>query len=55
VILGVILLVRPGAGAVAVAWVIGVYAIAAGVALVALGFRLRGYRDLDGVRHPRTA
>jgi uncharacterized membrane protein HdeD (DUF308 family) len=44
---GVLLVLRPGAGALAVLWLIGAYAIVFGVLLVALGFRLRGW-----LRHP---
>jgi uncharacterized membrane protein HdeD (DUF308 family) len=35
------LFARPGVGALAVIWVIGIYALAFGVLLVALGFRVR--------------
>jgi uncharacterized membrane protein HdeD (DUF308 family) len=42
VLAGVVILVRPGAGALGIAVVIGIYALAFGVALVALGLRLRG-------------
>jgi uncharacterized membrane protein HdeD (DUF308 family) len=38
---GVLLAARPGEGAVAVVWVIGVFAIVFGVALLTLGIRLR--------------
>jgi uncharacterized membrane protein HdeD (DUF308 family) len=38
---GVLLAARPGEGAVAVVWVIGVFAVVFGVALLALGIRLR--------------
>jgi uncharacterized membrane protein HdeD (DUF308 family) len=41
VLFGVFLLVRPGDGAIAIAWLIGLYAIVFGVALVALGLRMR--------------
>ena len=41
VALGVAVLIRPGVGAIALAWWIGAYAIAFGVLLVVLGFRLR--------------
>ena len=40
---GVVLFVMPGAGAVAMIWVIGAYAIAAGVILSALAFKLKGH------------
>jgi uncharacterized membrane protein HdeD (DUF308 family) len=46
---GIFLAVRPGEGAIAVVWVIGLYAIVFGVALVALGARLRQLRRrIDG-------
>ena len=38
---GILLIVQPTAGALAVLWLIGVYAIALGVMLVVLAFRLR--------------
>ena len=38
---GILLMVQPTAGALAVVWMIGVYAIAYGVMLVVLAFRLR--------------
>ena len=38
---GLLMIVSPGAGAVAVAWMIGIYAIIFGVLLIALGFRLK--------------
>lgn len=41
VLFGAVLIVSPGAGALAVLWMIGAFAIAYGVLLVALAFRLR--------------
>jgi uncharacterized membrane protein HdeD (DUF308 family) len=41
VVFGVFLIVRPGEGAVAVVWLIGLFAIVFGVALIGLGLRLR--------------
>ena len=41
VIFGVLILINPGAGALAVIWVIGAYAIVFGVLLIALGLKLR--------------
>jgi uncharacterized membrane protein HdeD (DUF308 family) len=41
VLFGVIMLVAPGAGAVGLIWVIGAYALALGVLLVAFALRLR--------------
>ena len=41
VIFGVLMLINPGAGALAVIWVIGAYAVVFGVLLIALGIKLR--------------
>ena len=41
VLFGLFLLARPGAGAVALGWVIGIYAMAIGIMLIALSFRLK--------------
>jgi uncharacterized membrane protein HdeD (DUF308 family) len=49
VVFGALMILNPGAGAMAVLWVIGVFAIAYGVMLVALAFRLRKHAA------PRTA
>lgn len=43
-LLGAIMLANPAVGAVAVAWLIGIFAIAVGSALVAMGFALRSAR-----------
>ena len=40
-VFGILLLVFPGAGAIGIAWILGVYAAAAGLVLIALGIRLR--------------
>jgi uncharacterized membrane protein HdeD (DUF308 family) len=45
VIFGILLILFPGAGALAVLWLIGAYAIGFGILLIFLGFRLRGMRD----------
>ena len=42
IIFGALMLWNPGAGALAVIWVIGSYAIVFGVLLIALGLRLKG-------------
>jgi uncharacterized membrane protein HdeD (DUF308 family) len=45
IVFGGLLLFRPGAGALAMAWIIGSYALVFGVLLIALGFRLRSFRS----------
>jgi len=40
-IFGVILLVRPGAGLLAVLWLVGIYAIAFGLSLIIYSFQVR--------------
>jgi len=42
---GVILFVQPGAGALALIWVIGIYAILAGGSLIGLAYRLRNLKQ----------
>src|SRR5262249_57313726 len=41
VVFGIVLLVRPGAGALALIWVIGAYAIAFGIIYIAFAFKLK--------------
>jgi uncharacterized membrane protein HdeD (DUF308 family) len=41
VVFGILVFAFPGAGAVGIAWVLGAYAAAAGMILIALGIRLR--------------
>jgi uncharacterized membrane protein HdeD (DUF308 family) len=53
VVFGVLLMVQPGAGAIAVLWLIAAYAIVFGVILVMLAFRLRGFAD--AARRSRVA
>lgn len=45
VIFGALVLRQPGAGAIAIATLIGLFVIAIGVILVISGFRLKGFRD----------
>ena len=52
VLFGLLLIVRPGAGALAVAWLIGIYAILFGALLLALAVRLRGLRGRGGAPSP---
>jgi uncharacterized membrane protein HdeD (DUF308 family) len=42
ILFGVLLFLQPGAGALAVTWLIGSFAIFFGILLIALGFRLKG-------------
>jgi uncharacterized membrane protein HdeD (DUF308 family) len=53
---GLLLIARPGAGALAVLWIIGAYAIVFGVVLLILAFKARGFvRDLrSGVAGARV-
>jgi uncharacterized membrane protein HdeD (DUF308 family) len=44
VLFGVVLAVLPGVGLLSLVWLIGIYAIVFGVALIALGFRVRSHR-----------
>jgi uncharacterized membrane protein HdeD (DUF308 family) len=48
IVFGVLVAIFPGAGAVALVWTIGIYAIFFGVMLVALGVRLRGLGERIG-------
>ncbi|HTS22189.1 MAG TPA: HdeD family acid-resistance protein [Casimicrobiaceae bacterium] len=43
---GVLMIANPGAGAMAVLWLIGAFAVIYGVLLIALSFKLRGHRGL---------
>ena len=45
VLLGIFLVLSPGAGALALLWAIGAFAIVAGVLMIALGFRLKGAKE----------
>jgi len=53
-ILGVVLLLNPGAGALALVTTIGVFALIWGVSLILMAFRLRGLRNdvVEGVVGP---
>jgi uncharacterized membrane protein HdeD (DUF308 family) len=42
VLLGIVLFVLPGAGLLSLAWLIGVFALGAGITLILLAFRVRG-------------
>lgn len=43
VVFGLLLFARPGAGAMAIVTILGVFALASGVALILLGWRARGF------------
>lgn len=49
VIFGLIVITRPGAGAMAMIWLIGGYALVFGAMLVALAFRLKGQHHVPAV------
>jgi hypothetical protein len=42
VLLGIVLFVMPGAGLLSLAWLIGIFALGAGITLILLAFRVRG-------------
>jgi uncharacterized membrane protein HdeD (DUF308 family) len=54
ILFGIALLWNPNAGALAVVWIIGAYAIVFGVLLAALGFRLKGLVSRAQPMSPRT-
>lgn len=45
ILFGVLLILMPGAGALASVWIIGSYAIIFGILMIVLAFRLRGLRQ----------
>lgn len=45
IIFGLLLVFFPGAGALGLTWLIGAYALAFGILLIVLAFRLRGLQD----------
>lgn len=48
---GVLVLIHPGAGALALVWLIAAYAVVFGVLLIALSLRLRGLRPKGRITH----
>lgn len=44
---GILLIIRPGVGVLAVLWIIAAYAIIFGVLLLILGFRLRNWHKQE--------
>ena len=56
VALGTAMAVLPGVGLLSLVWLVGLYALAVGVALIVLALRVRGLRKgrgLQGVLNPR--
>ena len=49
VVFGLLLIIFPGAGALTVVWLIGIYALVFGVVLVGLALRLRNWSQ-EGIR-----
>jgi uncharacterized membrane protein HdeD (DUF308 family) len=45
ILFGLLLVFRPGVGLLTVTWLIGGYALVFGIFLIALAFRLKGFRD----------
>jgi uncharacterized membrane protein HdeD (DUF308 family) len=45
IVFGVLLIIYPGPGLLSVIWLIGIYAVIFGIALVMAGFRLRGLAE----------
>jgi len=50
VLFGILLIVAPGAGALAVLWIIGTFALIVGIVMIVLGFRLKGLQGMAGRR-----
>jgi uncharacterized membrane protein HdeD (DUF308 family) len=50
VIFGIILAILPGVGLLSLVWLVGLYALAIGVALIVLAFRVRGARRRESSR-----
>jgi uncharacterized membrane protein HdeD (DUF308 family) len=50
VFFGVILVALPGVGLLSLVWLVGIYALIFGIALIVLGFRVRGHRTSGSSR-----
>jgi len=57
ILFGALVVAYPASGALAVVWIIGLYAVLFGATLIALGFKLRGFQSqLPSVHaHPHAA
>jgi uncharacterized membrane protein HdeD (DUF308 family) len=60
VVFGVLLIAQPGSGVLALVWLIGLYAVLFGAAVLALSWRLRGFhvraaQASEGMRQARAA
>lgn len=47
IVFGVIAIIFPGSGILALTWLVGAYAILFGITLVAVGFEVRGWKSRD--------
>jgi uncharacterized membrane protein HdeD (DUF308 family) len=52
VVFGILLIINPGAGALAVVWLIGIYAILYGISLFALAWRFHELEEAQHGGHP---
>ena len=50
VVLGAAMAVLPGVGLISLVWLVGLYALAVGVALIVLALRVRGLQSREGRR-----
>ena len=50
VLFGVVIAVLPGAGLLSLVWLVGIYALIFGFALIVLGFRARSHREANASR-----
>ena len=48
IVFGALLIAQPGAGGIAIVWLIGAYALIFGILMLVLAFRLRGMRERLG-------
>jgi uncharacterized membrane protein HdeD (DUF308 family) len=53
IVFGALVFARPGAGALALVWLVSLYAFVTGVLLLALGLRMRAFGRAGGTGHDR--